>query len=165
MDLDSDGGRYRTRELSEIDLTASYALPIEGPSLTVGYIEYLYTHADVGPDRELFVSAGLDVPLQPTVTAYWGLDGSVQRELYAEASTSHSFELVGGLALDLSARIAARHSDHREYGLSHAALGAALRYELVKLGIAGLPTLNDGVLPDAAHVREVVGTLSFSVDF
>lgn len=165
MDLDSDGGRYREREFSEIDLTASYAIPIEGPSLSIGYIEYVYPHADVGPDRELFVSLGLDVLLQPVVTAYWGVDGIVHRELYAEASISHSFDLVGGLALDLSAVLAARHSDRRESGLSHAVLGAALRYEFVKAGVAWLPALDDDVLPDEVHVRDVVGTLSFGVEF
>ncbi len=165
MDLDSDGGRYREREFSEIDLTASYAIPIEGPSLSLGYIEYLYPHADVGPDRELFVSLGLDVLLQPAVTAYWGVDGIVHRELYAEASISHSFDLVGGLALDLSAVLAARHSDRRESGLSHAVLGAALRYEFVKAGVAWLPALDDDVLPDDVHVRDVVGMLSFGVEF
>jgi len=165
MDLDSDGGRYRTREFSEVDLTASYAIPIERPSLSLGYVEYLYPHSDIGPDRELFVSAGVDVLLHPTVTGYWGVDGAVHRELYAEVSIAHSFDLAEGLALDLSAVLAGRYSDRRETGLSHAVLAAALRYGVVKAGVAWVPVLDRDVLPDDVHNTEVVGTLSFNVDF
>ncbi|MCX7817705.1 MAG: hypothetical protein N2652_00565 [Kiritimatiellae bacterium] len=165
MDLDSDGGKYRTREFSEIDLSASWALPIEGPSVSVGYIEYMYPHADLGPDREVFASVGADVLLQPTLTVYWGLDGVVHRELYGEAAIAHSVDLVEGFALDLSALVAARSSDTRESGFSHAVLSAALRYEFVKAGVAWVPALDDDVLPDESHIREVVGTLSFSVNF
>lgn len=165
MDLESDHGRYREREFSEIDLSASWSLPIEGPSLALGYIEYIYPHADVSPDRELFVSIGFNTLLQPAVTAYWGVDGVVRGELYAEASVAHAFDLFEGLALDISAIVAARSSDNRESGASHAVLSAALRYEFVKAGVAWVPALDDEVLPDDVHLRDVVGTVSLSVNF
>ena len=112
-------------EFSEIDLTLSYALPLDGDvSVEVGYIEYIFPkqgdseQATVVEDtdtREVYVSAGLDVPLAPTLSANWDVD-EADGGLYLTLGLSHSVDLVEeSLSAELGFSISYATEDYNEF--------------------------------------------------
>lgn len=91
-------------KFTEIDLTASYALPLEGPvGVDIGVIEYTFPNSDLLSTREVYVSAGADVVLAPTLTWYYDF-GEVD-SFYANFALSHSFDVMEGLSLDLGSSV------------------------------------------------------------
>ena len=94
------GGKF-----TEVDLTAGYSLPLEGPvSVDVGAINYLFPyHNEQGEDAldetsEIFASAGLDVLLAPTLSAYYDIDEI--KGAYVNGSIGHSYAVTEKVSLD-----------------------------------------------------------------
>lgn len=170
LDLDDYDGAVVENQFSEIDLYASYDLPVEVMALSIGYTEYTYPGAEGDADREVGVSAGtalhgVDVGLD----VYYGLDGGIKKNLYAEASTGTSLDLAEGVALDLGGTLGYFDPDEGESGLSNYTLTAGLSYGLVGASVTYVGQIDDDVLVDVedggTYDAEVVGMLSLAQDF
>ncbi len=182
-DIDDNDGAFKEGEFSEVDLTLTYAIPVEAINLSVGYAEYTYPGTAGGAeivgegtnmtaaatrgeaDREVIVTVGLPVLLTPTLSAYYGLGGALEENLYLEAGVCHSIDLTDAVALGLSAAVGYLSPDKGEDGFSHANLGASLGFGPVTAKVLYVAQIDDDVLSDEAHDVEVVGTLSLSKAF
>ena len=90
----SDSGEH-----TETDLTLNYAFSVDKLSLDAGYIYYALESA--GDTQEIYVSAGYDVLLSPTLTIYY--DYEEGNGAFIVTSIGHSFEFSEGIALNLGA--------------------------------------------------------------
>lgn len=89
-----------TTEHNETDLTLSYAFDVtEKVGLEVGYIYYALDGA--ADTQELYVSAGADVMLQPSLTFYYDVEEG--NGGFLVAAIGHSFPLSDDISLDLGA--------------------------------------------------------------
>jgi hypothetical protein len=97
--LDEGNGHGGHGEFTETDITLNYSYSFDKLSLSGGYIYYALNSA---PDtQELFVSAGYDVLLKPTLTVYYDYDEG--QGAFIVASVGHSFEVSKGMNLNLGA--------------------------------------------------------------
>lgn len=70
--LDLDDVNDLAGELSEIDLTLAYEVPTGSAlGLEVGWIEYLFPSTGYPTTREVYVSAGLDLVVDPFLEVYY----------------------------------------------------------------------------------------------
>ena len=95
--IDSDYDN--TFEHTETDFTADYAFDIDRLSLDVGYIYYGLEGAQ--DTQEVYISAGFDVLLNPTLTIYYDFDEGEGG--FIVASIGQSFELPWDMELSLGA--------------------------------------------------------------
>lgn len=95
--IDSDYDN--TFEHTETDFTVDYAFDIDRLSLDVGYIYYGLEGAQ--DTQEVYISAGYDILLNPTLTFYYDFDEGEGG--FIVASIGHSFELPGKMELSLGA--------------------------------------------------------------
>jgi hypothetical protein len=99
--VDEGNGHEGHGEFTETDITLNYSHSFDKLSLTGGYIYYALNNV---PDtQELYISAGYDVLLNPTLTVYYDYDEG--RGAFIVASIGHSFEvsLLKGMNLNLGA--------------------------------------------------------------
>ena len=178
LDLDDYDGAVADAQFSEVDLYGSYALPCTLLDLSVGYTEYLYPSAGGDADREVGVSAGKAVgPVALAADVYYGLDGLIEKTLYAELSAGTEFEL-GCFGAELGTAVAYVEPDEGEGGFSHFTVSAGLGYGAFGASVVYIGQLDDDVLVDVVKADaaqgvelgngydvEVVGMLSAAVDF
>jgi len=88
-------------EMTETDVTLTYTRSIDKITLTAGYIYYALDGAN--DTQELFVSAGYDTLLSPTLTIYYDYDEG--QGAFVVASVGHSFEVMKETSLDLGASV------------------------------------------------------------
>ena len=128
--------KYKCRgEFTEVDLTASYDLPIKGPvGVTVAVAEYLYpksgayeielpeNHVLVSEDvlrgedsdsRDLSVTVTGDCLLEPTLLLSYDFDEV--DGFYGSLGIGHSFEVMEKLSLDTRASIGYALSKYNEF--------------------------------------------------
>jgi hypothetical protein len=86
-------------EMTETDVTLTYTRSIDKITLTAGYIYYALDGAN--DTQEIFVSAGYDTLLSPTLTIYYDYDEG--QGAFVVASVGHSFEVMKEMSLDLGA--------------------------------------------------------------
>jgi hypothetical protein len=93
---------------NETDLTFSYGHSFGIVGLEAGYIYYALDGVD--DSKEVYLSAGVDTLLNPTLTAYREI-GTLQG-WYINLGLGHSFELPYDMSLDLAAIFAYYKSDN-----------------------------------------------------
>jgi len=165
FDVESDDARgYTDSQFSEVDIYGSYSLPIEAVDASIGYTEYTYPNGDLEADREVSLSVGLDVPLAPSVGVYYGLDGGIEENIYAQLGIGHDIELSEAIGLSLGGVVGYLNPDSGEDGFSHYELSASVSYDFLSVGVAYIDQIDDDVLGDA-YDTEVVGSVSASYDF
>jgi len=86
---------------TETDLTLEYARSFGPVAMGFGYIYYALDGVD--DSQELYVSAGLDLPLAPTLTVYREI--AHLQGWYMNLGLSHSFDLPRDMTLDLSGSV------------------------------------------------------------
>ncbi len=96
-----DSDWMNSGEHSETDLTLNYTFSIDKLSLDAGYIYYALEAA--GDTQEIYVSAGYDVLLSPTLTIYY--DYEEGNGAFIVASVGHDIEFSEEIALSLGASI------------------------------------------------------------
>lgn len=165
LDIDDFDDTLESGQFSEIDLYASYALPIEAVDASVSYTEYTYPGAEGDADREIGLSLGLDAILAPYVAVYYGVDGGIDQDLYAEAGIGYEVELAEGVGLALGGLIGFLEPDEGDSGLHQYELSASLSYGILSAGVAYIGQIDDDVLTDEAYDVEVVGIIGASYSF
>lgn len=166
LDLDDNDGALKKGEFSEVDLTVSYSREFENVSLSLGYAEYLYPGAATDADREVSLSIELPLALSPKLTAYYGVDGAVRKNLYLQAEIGHELSLAKDVTLSLGATVGYAVPDEGDSGFSDYSVSAGiglLKYFTLKVAYIG--QIDDAVLTDEQHVRELVASLSATLSF
>jgi len=106
--LDTDNEAYNGSKWNETDLTFSYGHSFGIVGLEAGYIYYALDGLD--DSKELYLSAGVDVILAPTLTVY--REVRTLQGWYINLGLSHSFELPYDMSLDLAGIFAYYKSDN-----------------------------------------------------
>ena len=167
VDLDDYDGTVPEGEVSELDIYASYTLPVEAVEIAIGYTEYTYPGAVLESDREVSLSAGLPVPLAPSVAVYYGFNGGIEKQLFAEASLGHAFEISDDVAIELGATVAYVDPDVGDSGFPYYTVSAGTGYKCVSVSVTYVGQIDDDILPDGtfAYDVDVYGTLGVALDF
>lgn len=121
-------------DIDEVDLYASYSLPVgEGYSVDLGATYYHYpaggglfeTEDGAAGTYEIFGSVGFDLPLEPSITAFYDL---TLEAFTVEGGIAHSLPLGEMLSVDLGASAGLVDGDgfSYEYGSASAALSVPL---------------------------------------
>ena len=175
-----DGGDYDNSldsgQFSEIDLYASYALPVEFVGLSVGYTEYTYPSGGGAADRELNLSVEYEKGVTLGLSLNLGVDGGIDQSFYGEASVGYETDLADGVTLELGAAIAYLHPDAGEDGFSHVTASAGLGWGMFGIGVTYVGQIDDAVLPDyvpataeadavLGYDTEVIGSVGVSASF
>jgi uncharacterized protein (TIGR02001 family) len=170
--LDIDDVNGLSGDFQEVDLTLAYEFGSDAVSASVGLIDYLFPNG-VGPEtREVFLTLGFDVPLQPSFAVYYDFD--VVEGFYATAAVEHgadfgegwsySIGLLAGFASEDFAVVAAGGTDS---GLFNGQATFTVSRELAKgsvgFFVAYTDTLDDDVLPD--QEVDFFGGVSLSLSF
>lgn len=102
---DNDGQLEEDGEFSEVDLTASYAVPVEGLDLSVGAIYYIYPGSYESEDSlEVFASLGHAVDaVSLGLDVYYDVDE--YEDIYANLSASVNVPLTEDFSVDVGASI------------------------------------------------------------
>ncbi|MEE8398688.1 MAG: hypothetical protein V3S89_06765 [Desulfobacterales bacterium] len=101
-------------EFSETDMTLSYATGLGPVALDIGYIYYALDGSDTG---EIYVSAGIDTLLSPSLSIYRDMDEFPG--WYVNFGVSHSIDFGNGIALDLAASVGYMDADDTDYQEMH----------------------------------------------
>ena len=154
-------------DMNEVDLILEYALPIEEANVSVGWIEYLYPEGGTS-DREISVSvSGNDIPLNPVLSAYFGLEGSVDSDIYVNLAVSHEVP-VGDASLTVTAAAGWQDDDMSgQDGLADGRVNASLSMEIaegtsVSAQVEYNTNLDDDVIADVDALDGVWGGVSIS---
>ena len=166
MDLTDDNanpesGLDPTGEFTELDVTLSYDLPLDGPvGLTLGFIQYSFPASGAPGTRELLATVSAKAPLAPTLSVYADIDEA--EGWYATFGLSHSVELGGSLSLGLLATLGAATDKYNAFyfgvdqtRLNDLNVGASLTWDATENLSTGVSatyvTLLDGDIRDGAH--------------
>lgn len=188
-------GEDADQEFTEVDLTVSYALPIEAVDAEIGVAEYVFPHATTVvfaedestiaavsyPDtREVFARLGLKTLLAPTL--YVAYDFDEAEAFYGSIGVSHGVDVTEAFNAELALSLGAGDSDYNLYyfGIDDEALNDAtatltLTYAISEsVSLGGYVTymkLVDSDIEDAADATyfndgdEVVGGGTLSYTF
>jgi hypothetical protein len=117
--LDTDYVATDNSDFNETDLTLAYDTAVGPVGLGFGYIYYGLEGDDT---QELYVSAGYDTLLAPSLTVYKDIDQFPG--IYVNFGLSHSIELSNGISLDLSGSLG-YYDDDTGYSCMHDGLVSA----------------------------------------
>lgn len=167
LDLDDYNGALEKNQFSELDLYASYALPVEFMDISLDYCEYTYPGAEGEADREIALSYGLALPLSPSLMVAYGVDGGIEKSLYAELGAGHELQLSEMVALDAGATVGYLDPDEGESGFSHFTASLGLSMGPFSASVTYVGQIDDDVLPDGegAYDVEVYGMLGVAGTF
>jgi uncharacterized protein (TIGR02001 family) len=142
-----DTGAEDNDAWNETDFTMAYDTGIGPVKLGAGYIYYDLKNAD--DTREIYLEAGYDTYLSPTITVYRDID--LVPGYYCSFSLSHSIDLPAEIALDLSGSfgyyiskndsIFEGDTDKRYNGLQDGLFSAGLKIPITKY-MTVTPTLS-----------------------
>ena len=171
LDIDDYDGAVADGQFSEIDLYASYDIPLptEVLGLSVGYCEYTYPSGGGDADREVSIGLGLGIPLSPSVSINYGVDGGIEETLYVKLGIEHEQEVTEDLGLSASAAVGYVVPETGDSGFSHYVVTVGAGYSVVSASISYIGQIDDDVLPDVedggAYDADVVGMIGVGLDF
>ena len=108
---DNDPTTNDNAEWTETDWTLAYDTSIGPVGLGVGYIYYGLD--SIYDSQEVYLSAGLDIPLSPTLTVYKEI--AHLPGWYIHFGVSHSFQLPKEITLDLAGSVGYYYSEDDEF--------------------------------------------------
>ena len=167
IDIDDYDGYYEKGELSEIDLTVYYSLPLESSPIgaDIGYVEYAYidqgdTNRAAGGTREVYLSIyPKDCPFGSSLTIYYDIDEV--EDFYLSLAVSKDIAMEGSpVGVKLGASVgymgedmATHYAGGTDGGFSDYLVSATTSYSLsesvsLQLLLAYSDTLDEDVLPE-----------------
>jgi uncharacterized protein (TIGR02001 family) len=170
IDVDDYDEQLEKGQFSEVDIYASYALPLDLLDISIGYTEYAYPGAEGKADREVGIEYGYDLGLAEVgLGVFYGVDGGIKKSLFAELSASRSLDLSEGVSLDLGASVGYLNPDEGESGFSGYSLSAGLTHGILTASVTYYGQIDDEVLVDVeeggTYDVEVVGMLGLELAF
>ncbi|MFC1498085.1 TorF family putative porin [Verrucomicrobiota bacterium] len=171
LDIDDYDGALEDGQFSELDIYASYDLPLDlDPlGLSVGYTEYLYPSGGGDADREISLSAGFDFIFSPSLAVFYGIDGGIEEMLYIELGLGHEFPISSEINGEVSIALGYVDPDGGDAGFSHADVSASVSYKCLSVGVTSVARIDKDVLPDVedggSYDAELVGSLGVGFKF
>ncbi|MBN1125976.1 MAG: hypothetical protein JXA82_13290 [Sedimentisphaerales bacterium] len=101
-DVDGDGDRDNSGEITEVDYSLDYSdtVPgLEGVSYSIGVINYTFPNTPFDDTTEIYAGLGFDLPLSPSVTLYRDVDNI--DGTYVNFALWHSLDEITELAPDI----------------------------------------------------------------
>jgi uncharacterized protein (TIGR02001 family) len=151
-------------QFSEVDFTASYALPkvIDKLGWSAGYCDYVYP-GGAASDREANLGFTYDTFLSPSLAFNYGLDGAVRENTYIEGGLKHAFKL-DPVTLTLGGTLGYQIvSESEASGFGPLVLTASASYSILTASVSYVAEVGDGVL--ANYDVKVVGKLGIAYTF
>lgn len=144
----------------ELDAYASYTLPLGMASFTLGIIEYMYPEDDIDNDREIQFGIALDTILNPSLTAYAGIDGAIEDSEFYEFALGQDLYSQGELSFSLGGSLGYLDSDIGEDGLSYGMVTLGASYAMVNASANFIVETDEDVndLEDQENFYLSVGT-------
>jgi len=164
MDIGTYNHTLDKGQFSEVDFTASYALPkvIDKLSWSAGYCEYVYP-GGAASDREVNLGFTVDSLLSPSLTFNYGLDGALRDSTYIEGGLKHAFNL-DPVTLTLGGTLAYQIAPGFDAsGFGPLMLTASASYSILTASISYVAEIEDDVL--ANYDVKVVGKLGIAYTF
>lgn len=117
----------------EIEVYLRYGIPVGFAELTLGVWEYIYPEdKDIDNDREIELTAEMGLPLQPRLSVFLGLDGSVENNKYYELAVNQDLLELSQISLSLGATAGyIDAADEGQDGFSHGMLSLGASYEVI----------------------------------
>ena len=178
-DLDDQDGMGS--DFSEVDYYMSYTLPISILDISFGYCEYTYPNDTGDSNRELSASIGSALGtngLYSSISAYYGIDGLIDEDLYIEGALDYEMALSDALSLSAGATVGYLITDGSDDdGFHNATASIGLGYALnenwsVSAGLTYIAQLDEAVLADMSapgaydgYDVDFVGTVGVACDF
>lgn len=172
-DIGDYNGTLLKDEVSEVDFYANYSFPIEVIEVTAGYSTFIYPHSTYDTEQEVSLSAKIDkLPLNPSATVKYGVDGGLAENLYYEVGVSQEFKAVGS-EFTIGALAAYADPYQAEAGWSHyeitLAQAISFKYVDTALSVTHLGLIDSDVLPRSTKGGgfdvDLVGKFSISKSF
>lgn len=131
----------KTGEFQKIDLFLYYKMPLpDVVKLELLFAQYIYPEGNLLPDntvRDALVKFTLPVLLSPFVTAAYGLDDPIKRDVYMEAGIQHPVFQQGKHTITAGALTTYRNPDEetprKKKGIGHSLLTLGYGYQGLKL--------------------------------
>jgi uncharacterized protein (TIGR02001 family) len=164
MDIGTYNHTLDKGQFSEVDFTASYALPkvIEKLGWSVGYCEYVYP-GGAASDREVNLGFTVDSLLSPSLTFNYGLDGALRDSTYIEGGLKHAFKL-DPVTLTLGGTLAYQIAPGFDSsGFGPLVLTASASYSILTASVSYVAEIDDDVL--ANYDVKMVGKLGIAYTF
>lgn len=165
LDLSDNDGVKDKNQFSEVDLVVNYVLPLPiDPVISVGAIEYLYPNVvgdeSVGSDREVILTAYLEVPLNPMLSVNYGVDGAVKNSVYTELSVEQEVFSRDDLSTGVSALVGYLVPDDGQQGFTHSLFSASVAYKILTASVNYIVEMDEEVnsLEDQRTFFATIGT-------
>lgn len=146
--------KLEEEQSSEVDLYVSYSHDIGWASIDLGATEYIYPEDDADNDREISVGMSFDTLLSPSVTAYSGIAGAIENQMYYEAAISQGIYTTSSFEIDAGLTSGYLDPEEGEAGFSH--LLASLT-----AGFGSLSASANYVIETDKDVLDLAGNESF----
>ncbi len=160
-------------QFSEIDIYASYDIPVpvEKLGVSLGYCEYTYPGVTGEAEREVSISFSVDTFLSPSLSVNYGTDGAVQENMYMELGLAHGFEVSDELSMELALALGYFDPDAEgaDSGLSHCTVTLGASYKIMSFSLTYVNQIDDDVLPDVedggGYDVEVYGMIGVGFEY
>jgi len=164
MDIGTYNHALDKGQFSEVDFTASYALPkvIDKLGWSAGYCDYVYP-GGAASDREVNLGFTYETFLSPSLAFNYGLDGAVRENTTIEGGLKHAFKL-DPVTLTLGGTLGYQIvSESEASGFGPLVLTASTSYKMLTASVSYIAEVEDGVL--ANYDVKVVGKLGIAYTF
>lgn len=129
----------------EMDLYASYDLPLDIVTLSAGYTQYMYPDTELDDDQEVMAKISLSTMLSPSLAAYRGVGGGIEDSTYYELASKQEIFAKAGFASTLGATLGYLDRAEGTDGLSHLTVSAGASYKVITASLNYVAETDDKV--------------------
>ena len=119
----------------EVDGFASFDIPFEAMTLSLGYTEYMYPDSELDNDQEIMAKISLPTLLNPSLAAYHGVGGGILDSNYYELGLKQEVFAQSGVSGTLGGTLGYLDRTEGEDGLSHLTLTAGAAYKILAASV------------------------------
>ncbi len=119
----------------EVDLYASYDIPVDIMTLSLGYTEYMYPDTELDNDQEVMAKISLGTLLNPSIAAFRGIGGGIADSTYYELAAKQEVFAQQGISSTLGGTLGYIDRELGVDGLSHLTLTAAASYQVISASV------------------------------
>ncbi len=119
----------------EVDGFASFDIPFEAMTLSLGYTEYMYPDTELDNDQEIMAKISFSTLLNPSLAAYHGVGGGILDTNYYELGLKQEVFAQSGVSGTRGGTLAYLDRETGEDGLAHLTLSAGASYKIMAASI------------------------------
>jgi uncharacterized protein (TIGR02001 family) len=115
----------------ELDAFASFDIPFDALTLSLGYTEYMYPDSDFDNDQEIMARISFAGLLNPSLSAFRGVGGGILDSSYYELGLKQEVFAQNDVSATLGGTLAWLDRETGEDGLSHFTVSAGVTYKVI----------------------------------